>query len=140
MKVEFKPTIANPQKTFFTKLRRFLSGKIKPAIKDSFEKTTSKSENTARKVIISRENPNWCDGPEYRYRNNTIARTRCYYPEDLKKMETMSKKEVYAFKDHLDRIGRFYYDDNYHVDTPELDEYFKEHGIDISKFIIKDKE
>ena len=83
MKVEFKPTIANPQKTFFTKLRKFLSGKIKPAIKDSFEKTTSKSENTAKEVIISRENPNWCDGPEYRYRNNTIAQRICYYPEDL---------------------------------------------------------
>ena len=140
MKVEFKPTIANPQKTFFTKLRRFLSGKIKPAIKDSFEKTTSKSENTARKVIISRENPNWCDGPEYRYRNNTIAQRICYYPEDIKKIETMTEEQAILYKRILRKENRFYYDDNYHVDTPELDKVTKEYGIDISKFIIKDKE
>ena len=51
--------------------------------------------------------------------------------------ETMTKKEIHAYKDYLDKIGRFFYDDNYHVDTPELDEFFKRHNIDINKFIIK---
>ncbi len=139
MKVELKPTIANPQRTFFIKLKKFLCGKIKPITKDTFEKS-AQAESTGKKIIVSRKNPNWCDGPEYNYRNNTIAQRICYYPEDLKKMETMTKKEIHAYKDYLDKIGRFFYDDNYHIDTPELDKITKKYGIDIDKFIIKDVE
>lgn len=90
-------------------------------------------------IIISRKYPNFCDGPDSPYVNKAVARTRCYYPEDMEKMKSMTDDERWAYKDHLDTIGRFYYDDNYHVDTPELDEFTKECGINLEDFIIKDK-
>ena len=138
MKIELAPTITNQKTNLFTKVKKFVSSKLKPLTKDTFEKvgSTGKKENN---VIVSRKNPNWCDGPETQYRNNTIAKTRCYYPEDVKKMETMSKEERFKYMDYLDKNGRFYHDDNYHVDTPALDRVTKEYGVDISKFIIKDK-
>ena len=111
MKVELAPTITNQKTNLFTKIKRFFVGKLKPLTKDTFEKD----------------------------RNNTIAKRALYYPEDLKKMETMTEDETILYKRHLDKIGRFYYDDNYHIDTPALDRVTKEYGVDLSKFIIKDK-
>ena len=136
MKVELTPQITT-QKIKLTDGVKNIVKKLKPLKNDTFEKQAA--EKIEKKIIISRKHPNWCDMPEDGYRNNTIARTRCYYPEDEKKMESMTKEEVWAYKDYLDDIGRFYYDDNYHVDTPELDEITKEYGIDLNKFIIKDE-
>ena len=135
MKVELKPTIVNQKTNFFTKVKKYICSKLKPLAKDTFEKGVNKTE---KDVIVSRKYPNWCDGPDSGYRNNTIAKRICYYPEDEKIMETMTPKEKWAYKDHLDKIGRFYYDDNYHVDTPELDKVMKEYGINIEDYIIKD--
>lgn len=137
MKVEFNPTIQNQKTNFLTRVRKFISAKLKPLGKDTFEKTTV--EQTEKKIIVSRKNPNWCVAPEDGYRNNTVAQRICYYPEDVKKMETMSKKEIFEYKDYLDNIGRFYYDDgSYHVDTPALDKLTEEYGIDLNQFIVKD--
>ena len=136
MKIELTPTITNQKTSLFSRVKRFFVGKLKTLKKDTFEKTVDKTD---KDIIVSRKYPNWCDGPETQYRNNTIAKTRCYYPEDLEKMKTMTKEEQFSYKDYLDKIGRFYYDDNYHVDTPALDRVTKEYGVDLSKFIIKDK-
>lgn len=136
MKVELTPTITNQKTNIFTKVKRFFLGKTKPLQNDTFEKATE--QEYSRRKIISRSHPNWCDAPEDGYRNNTIADRICYYPEDLKKMETMTEEERYKYQDYLDSIGRYYYDDSYHVDTPALDKVTKEYGIDIKDFIIKD--
>ena len=141
MKVELTPTITNQKLNLLTKVKRFFLGKTKPIPNDTFEKkTAAKAEMEAydKRRIVSRKHPNWCDAPEDGYRNNTIAERICYYPEDRKKMETMTPKERWEYKDYLDSIGRFYYDDNYHVDTPALDRVTKEYGVDLSKFVIKE--
>ena len=136
MKVNFTPTITNQKPNILTRFKRFLVSKLKPLPKDTFEK--SAVEQSEKKIIVSRKYPNWCDGPDSAYRNNTIAQRICYYPEDLKKMETMTREERNLYKDYLDDKGRFYYDDNYNVETPELDKITKEYGIDITKFVMKD--
>ena len=135
MKVELKPAITTQKTSFFTKVKKYISAKLKPLSKDTFEKGVNKAE---KEVIVSRKYPNWCDGPDSGYRNNTIAKRICYYPEDEKIMETMTENEAIRYKRRLREIGRFYYDDNYHVDTPELDDYFKKHNINIEDYIIKD--
>ncbi len=136
MKVELIPTITNQKTNFFTKVKRYFVGKLKLLMKDTFEKS---STTPKREKIVSRKYPNWCEGADSTYRNNTIAKTRCYYPEDIEKMKSMTDDEIWDYKDHLDDIGRFYYDDNYHIDTPALDKLIEEYGIDMNKFIIKDK-
>ena len=136
MKVGLTPQITT-QKIKLTDGVKNIVKKLKPLKNDTFEKQAV--EKVEKKIIISRKHPNWCDMPEDGYRNNTIARTRCYYQEDEKRMESMSEETALLYKRHLDDIGRFYYDDNYHVDTPELDEITKEYGIDLNKFIIKDE-
>ena len=136
MKVELKPQITT-QKIKLTDGVKNIVKKLKPLKNDTFEKQVA--EKVEKKIIISRKHPNWCDMPEDGYRNNEIAERICYYPEDVKKMESMSEETALLYKRHLDDIGRFYYDDNYHVDTPELDEITKEYGIDLNKFIIKDE-
>jgi len=135
MKVELKPTIVNQKTSFFTRVKKFISAKLKPLAKDTFEKGVNKTE---KDVIVSRKYPNWCDGPDSEYRNNTIAKRICYYPEDEVIMKTMNKDEAIRYKRRLRETGRFYYDDNYHVDTPELDKVMKEYGINIEDYIIKD--
>ncbi len=134
MKVELKPTISTQSPNLFTRVKRYIIGKLKPLSKDTFEKTTAEG----KKIIVSRKHPNWCDAPEDGYRNNTIARTRCYYPEDVKKMEEMSEEEAIEYSIKLDKEGKYYYDDNYHVDTPALDKLTEEYGIDLKQFIVKD--
>ena len=133
MKVELKPTIVNQKTNFFTRVKKFISAKLKPLSKDTFEKGVNKAE---KEVIVSRKYPNWCDGPDSGYRNNTIARRICYYPEDEKIMETMTAKERWAYKDHLDRIGRFYYDEK--LTKEEFESFMNSLGLDPEQFYIKD--
>ncbi len=136
MKVELTPQITNQRIKLSDGVKKVVK-RLKPLKNDTFEKQSA--EKVEKKIIISRKHPNWCDMPEDGYRNNTIARTRCYYPEDVKKMESMTKEEAIEYSIELDKAGKYYYDDNYHVDTPELDKITKEYGIDLNKFIIKDK-
>lgn len=136
MKVELTPTITNQKTNILSRIRRFFVGKLKPLVKDTFEKS---STTPKREKIVSRKYPNWCEGADSTYRNDTIAERRLYYPEDIEKMESMTRNEKLDYKYYLNKIGRFYYDDNYHVDTPELDEFFKRHNIDLNKYIIKDE-
>ena len=136
MKVELTPQITNQKIKLSDGVKKVVE-KLKPLKNDTFEKQSA--EKVEKKIIISRKHPNWCDMPEDGYRNNTIARTRCYYPEDVKKMESMTKEEAIEYSIELDKAGKYYYDDNYHVDTPALDEFFKRHNINIEDYIIKDK-
>ena len=72
MKVELAPTITNQKTNLFTKIKRFFVGKLRPLTKDTFEKSSGAQEG--KNIIVSRKYPNWCDGPETQYRNNTIAK------------------------------------------------------------------
>lgn len=137
MKVELTPTITNQKVNFLTKVRRFFLKKTKPLPNDTFEKKSEMKDFCNRK-IISRSHPNWCDAPEDGYSNSTIARTRCYYPEDCKKMKSMTENEAVKYSIELDKAGRYYYDDNHHVDTPKLDDFFKKHNINLNKYVIKE--
>ena len=137
MKVELTPQITNQKIKLSDGVKKVVE-KLKPLKNDTFEKQSA--EKVEKKIIISRKHPNWCDMPEDGYRNNTIARTRCYYPEDVKKMESMTKEEAIEYSIGLGKAGKYYYDDNYHVDTPELDEFFKRHNINIEDYVIKDKQ
>ncbi len=125
-KTKLKQATNLPAKVFFV-------GKLKQLIKDTF-KINSKEEEK----LISRKCPNWCEPEDSTYVNNTIAERIFYYPEDEEKMKTMTDDEKWKYMDYLDEIGRFYYDDNYHIDTPDLDRVTKEYGIDMSKYIMKD--
>ena len=128
MKVELSPTITNQKTNLFTKIKRFFVGKLKPLTKDTFEKE--------KKIIVSRKHPNWCDAPEDGYRNNTIAERIRYYPEDIKKMESMTKEEQYKYKDYLDKIGRFYYGETLTKEKHEA--FMRSLGLDPNNFYIKD--
>jgi len=138
MKVELKPAITRPKPTLFTRIKKFFVGKIKLLKADTFEKCACSAKN--KEVIVSREYPNWCEGANSKYRNNTIAERICYYPEDLKIMETMTEDEAIQYSIKLDNEGRYYHDPNFHMDAPELDAFFERHNIDIRDFVVKDKE
>lgn len=134
MKVELAPTITNQKTNLFTKIKRFFVGKLKSLPKDTFEKGgTEKSE---KKIIVSRKHPNWCDTPEDGYRNNTIAKRVLYYPEDLKKMETMTEDEAILYKRQLDKIGRFYYGETLTKEKHEA--FMRSLGLEPNDFYIKD--
>ena len=135
MKVELSPTITNQKTNLFTKIKRFFVGKLKPLTKDTFEK--GGTEKAEKKIIVSRKHPNWCDAPEDGYRNNTIAERIRYYPEDIKKMESMTKEEQYKYKDYLDKIGRFYYGETLTKEKHEA--FMRSLGLDPNNFYIKDK-
>ena len=135
MKVELTPTITNQKTNLFTKIKRFFVGKLKPLTKDTFEK--GGAEQAEKKIIVSRKHPNWCDAPEDGYRNNTTAKRVLYYPEDLKKMETMTKEEQFKYKDYLDKIGRFYYGETLTKEKHEA--FMRSLGLDPNEFYIKDK-
>ena len=137
MKVELTPQITNQRIKLSDGVKKVVK-RLKPLKNDTFEKQAA--EKVEKKIIMSRKHPNWCDMPEDGYRNNTIARTRCYYPEDVKKMESMTKEEAIEYSIELDKAGKYYYDDNYHIDTPALDEFFKRHNINIEDYVIKDKQ
>ena len=134
MKVESAPTITNQKTNLFMKIKRFFVGKLKPLTKDTFEK--GNAEKAEKKIIVSRKHPNWCDAPEDGYRNNTIAERIRYYPEDIKKMESMTKEEQYKYKDYLDKIGRFYYGETLTKEKHEA--FMRSLGLDPNNFYIKD--
>ena len=134
MKVELAPTITNQKTNLFTKIKRFFVGKLKPLTKDTFEK--GGTEKAEKKIIVSRKHPNWCDAPEDGYRNNTIAERIRYYPEDIKKMESMTKEEQYKYKDYLDKLGRFYYGETLTKEKHEA--FMRSLGLDPNNFYIKD--
>ena len=135
MKVELTPTITNQKTNLFTKIKRFFVGKLKPITKDTFEKSSGTKEG--KNIIVSRKYPNWCDGPETQYRNNTIAKRVLYYPEDLEKMKTMTKEEQFRYKDYLDKIGRFYYGETLTKEKHEA--FMRSLGLDPNEFYIRDK-
>ena len=136
MKVELKPTITNQKTNILTRIKRFFVGKLKVLNKDTFEK--SSAEQTGKKIIVSRENPNWCDGPETGYRNNTIAQRICYYPEDLKKTESMTEDETILYKRNLYKEGRFYYGET--LTKEKHEKFMRSLGLDPEEFYIKDTE
>ena len=135
MKVKLAPTITNQKTNLLTKIKRFFVGKLKPITKDTFEKGSGAKEG--KNIIVSRKYPNWCDGPETQYRNNTIAKTRCYYPEDLEKMKMMTKEEQFKYKDYLDKIRRFYYSET--LTKKEHEAFMRSLGLDPNEFYIRDK-
>ena len=135
MKVELTPTITNQKTNLFTKIKRFFVGKLKPLNKDTFEK--GGAEQAEKKIIVSRKHPNWCDATEDGYRNNTIAKTRCYYPEDIKKMESMTKEEAIKYSIKLDKEGKFYYSESA-GSLKELEEFLHKCGKELKDVIIKD--
>ena len=130
------PTITNQKVSLFTKVRKFFSNKLKPLTKDTFEK--GGAEKNEKDIIVSRKHPNWCDAPEDGYRNNTIARTRCYYQDDVKKMEKMSKEEAIQYSIKLDKEGRYYYSESA-GSLKELEEFLHKCGKELKDVIIKDK-
>ena len=134
MKIELTPTVTNQKTSLFSRVKRFFVGKLKTLKKDTFEKTVDKTD---KDIIVSRKYPNWCDGPETQYRNNTIAKRVLYYPEDLEKMKTMTKEEQFRYKDYLDKIGRFYYGETLTKEKHEA--FMRSLGLDPNEFYIRDK-
>ena len=135
MKVELTPTITNQKVSLFTKVRKFFSNKLKPLTKDTFEKRGA--EKNERDIIVSRKHPNWCDTPEDGYRNNTIAETICYYPDDVKKMEKMTEDEAVLYSRKLYKEGKFYYSESA-GSLKELEEFLHKCGKELKDVIIKD--
>ena len=136
MKIELIPTITNQKTSLFSRVKRFFVGKLKPLKRDTFEKSTETTKD--KNIIISRKYPNWCDGPETQYRNNIIAKTRCYYPDDVKKMESMTKEEAIKYSIKLDHEGKFYYSDSA-GSLKDLEEFLHKCGKELKDVIIKDK-
>ncbi len=124
-KTKPKSKASLPAKVFFV-------GKLKQLIKDTF-KINSKEEE-----LVSRKCPNWCEPEDSTYVNKTIAKRRRYYPEDVEKMKTMTDDEVWAYKDHLDEIGRFYYGET--LTKEKHEEFMRKLGLDPEKYYIKDDE
>ena len=139
MKVELTPTITNQKLNLLTKVKRFFLGKTKPIPNDTFEKkAAAKAEMEAydKRRIVSRKHPNWCDAPEDGYWNNTIARTRCYYPEDIEKMKSMTEDEAILYKRKLYKIGRFYYGET--LTKQEHESFLRSLGLDPEEYYIRD--
>ena len=134
MKVELKPTIVNQKTNFFTRVKKFISAKLKPLAKDTFEKGVNKTE---KDVIVSRKYPNWCDGEDTQYVNRTFAKTICYYPEDEKRMEKMTREERCLYKYKLQKDGRYYEVESTQT-RKEFEEYVRSYGLDPEIFYIRD--
>ena len=139
MKVELTPTITNQKVNLLTKVKRFLLAKTKPIPNDTFEKkAAAKAEMEAyeKRRIVSRKHPNWCDAPEDGYRNNTIARTRCYYPEDIEKMKSMTEDEAMRYSIELDKAKKYYYKES--LTKQEFEDFMHSLGLDPEKYYIRD--
>ena len=142
MKIELTPTITNQKVNLLTKVKRFFLGKTKPIPNDTFEKkAAAKAEMEAysKRRIVSRKHPNWCDAPEDGYRNNTMAETVCYYPEDIKKMESMTEDEAIKYSIELDKAKKYYYKKETAESLKELEAFLNRCGIKLEDVIIKDK-
>ena len=135
MKIELTPTITKQKTNIFTRIKHFFVGKLKTLNKDVFEK--SATTEPEKKVIVSRKYPNWCDGPDTEYRNNTIAQRICYYPEDLEKMKTMTEDEASDYKHKLYKEGKFYYHET--LTKKEHEDFMRSLGLDPEEFYIRDK-
>lgn len=135
MKIKIEPTEVVPKVKKIAKNRKPLTGKVKALAKDTFEKT---STEPAKKIIVSRKYPNWCDAPEDGYRNNTIAQRICYYPEDEKKMESMTKKEQRLYQDFLEKTGRYYIGET--LTKEEHEAFMRSLGLDPEQFYIRDNQ
>ena len=139
MKVELTPTITNQKVNLLTKVKRFLLAKTKPIPNDTFEKkAAAKAEMEAyeKRRIVSRKHPNWCDAPEDGYRNNTIARTRCYYPEDIEKTKSMTEDEAMRYSIELDKAKKYYYKES--LTKQEFEDFMHSLGLDPEKYYIRD--
>ena len=136
MKVELTPQITT-QKIKLTDGVKNIVKKLKPLKNDTFEKQAV--EKVEKKIIISRKHPNWCDMPEDGYRNNTIARTRCYYPEDEKKMESMTKEEAIEYSIELDKKGKYFSKKETPESFRELENFLNCCGIKLEDVLIKDE-
>ncbi len=135
MKIESISNITNQKTNIFGKIRRFFVGKLKPLVKDTFEKS---STTPKREKIVSRKYPNWCEGPDSTYRNNTIAERICYYPEDIEKMKSMTEDEAILFKRQLYKNSKFYYDDGSNDSLKELEEFLHSCGATLDDIRMKD--
>lgn len=132
MKIKVEPTEVIPKVKKIAKNRKPLTGKIKPLAKDTFEKTTE----PAKKIIVSRKYPNACGADDTEYVNREICQRVQYYPEDVKKMETMTREEKWRYKDYLDKIGRFYHKET--LTKEEHEAFMRSLGLDPEQFYIKD--
>ena len=136
MKIKFSTAITNQKNdNLLHKVRKFFIEKTKPLADDSFEKNVEKQAE--KKVIISRKHPNWCDMPEDGYKNNTVAKRICYYPDDVKKMESMTEDEKYLYKKHLRKMGNYYESEN-QGNLDELEEYLSKFNINLKDVLVKD--
>ncbi len=149
MKVELTPKLTNkktkiklPKANFLSTVRLFFTSKTPLLKNDSFEKDAQEQKKQVEKIekLVPRKYPNWCDyEKDYNLAQSFPTQTVCYYPEDVEKMEQMTKKEMIAYKNKLYAEGKYYIDNNYHVDTPALDKFDKEHGITWRNPVIKDE-
>ena len=136
MKIKLSTAITNQKNNnLLHKVRKFFIKKTKPLANDSFEKNVEKQAE--KKVIISRKHPNWCDAPEDGYVNNTIAKTRCYYPEDIEKMKNMTENEKVEYKRKLYKDGHFYYGEN--LTKEEHEAFMRSLGLAPEQFYIRKK-
>lgn len=140
MKVELTPKLTNqkkkiklPKNNFLSNVKLFFTSKTPPLKNDSFEKDNQ--EKVER--LTSRKEPNWCQ-TEYDPPNRTFAQTICYYPEDVEKMEQMTKKEMIAYKNKLYAEGKYYIDNNT-GSIKELEEFLQSCGKTLDDVLIKDE-
>lgn len=134
MKVELTPIMTTKKTNFFTRVKRFFVGKLETLKEDRFEKKYCRLPKD--EVITFRKDPNWCESADSTYKNPTIAKRTIYYPEDIEKMKSMTDKEVWEYKDYLDKTGRFYYGET--LTKEEHEEFMRSLGLNPEKYYIKD--
>ncbi len=134
MKVELTPTITTKNTNFFTKVKRFVVGKLETLKEDRFERKYCRLPKD--EVITFRKDPNWCESADSTYRNSTIAETVHYSPEDVEKMKTMTRDEKWDYMDYLDKTGQFYYGETLTKEDYEV--FMRSLGLDPEKYYIND--
>ncbi len=135
MKIKIEPTEVVPKVKKIAKNRKPLTGKVKALAKDTFEKT---STEPAKKIIVSRKHPNCCDAPEDGYRNNTIAQRICYYPEDEKKMESMTEEDAIRYRQYLRKTGQYNIGET--LTKEKFETLMRSLGLDPEQFYIRDNQ
>ena len=135
MKIALEPAIAKSNLRNLRKAKVKVSKNLVKLTKDTFDK--SATEQSGKKILVSRKYPNWCDGEDTEYRNNTIATRVCYYPEDEKRMKNMSREQMCRYKDFLYDTGR-YYEVESSGSLKEFNDFMRSLGLDPEEFYIKD--